>query len=118
MTSARSFARYLFLLSVRRTVLVCDAVGIALVCSGHVTSPDTYFEGKAGPYPVRVTIKGLSVIPARTDIVVRTLGPHATKVTATARVWNGGDKGAPPQLRFSSAERSQTTIPRYATPRL
>ena len=29
----------------------------------HVGSPDTFFTGKAGPYPVRVTVRLPGVIP-------------------------------------------------------
>src|SRR5256886_5449925 len=37
--------------------------GIALVASAHVGSPDTYFEGAAGPYPVRVIVRTPGVVP-------------------------------------------------------
>ena len=80
----------------RRVAIVSGALALALLCSAHVGSPDTYFEGTAGPYPVRVIIRSPSVIPARAEITVRTSGSGVHAVTATARVWNGGERGAPP----------------------
>jgi hypothetical protein len=87
----------------RRAAVLCGALVLALICSAHVGSPDTWFEGHAGPYAVRVIIRAPSVIPARAEIVVRVLGcgePRhacgARRVTVTPRIWNGGERGAPP----------------------
>src|SRR2546422_5456577 len=43
-------------------------VGIALVASAHVGSPDTYFEGAAGAYPVRVIVRNPGVVPGLAQI--------------------------------------------------
>ena len=52
------------------------AVGvIALIASAHVGSPDTYFEGTAGPYPVRVIVRTPGVVPGLAQITVRLLSP-------------------------------------------
>lgn len=51
-------------------------LGIALVSSAHVGSPDTYFEGAAGPYPVRVIVRNPGVVPGLAQITVRLLGPR------------------------------------------
>lgn len=87
----------------RRAAVLSGALVLALICSAHIGSPDTWFEGNAGPYAVRVIIRAPSVIPARAEIVVRVLGcgepRHAcgvTRVSATPRIWNGGERGAPP----------------------
>ncbi|MFI5214073.1 MAG: hypothetical protein ACHQU8_05985 [Gemmatimonadales bacterium] len=87
----------------RRTLALAGVLAAALVTSAHVGSPDTWFEGMAGPYAVRVQIRAPLVIPARAEIVVRILGcgseRHACAaehVSATPRIWNGGDRGAPP----------------------
>lgn len=50
------------------------ALGIAAALAfgaAHVGSPDTFFEGAAGPYPVRVTVRSPVVVPGLADIVVR-----------------------------------------------
>ncbi len=66
------------------------------MCAAHVGSPDAYFDGKAGPYPLRVIIRSPAVIPARAEIIVRVTGSAVTRVTATARVWGADKKNAPP----------------------
>lgn len=63
---------------------------------GHIGSPNVYFEGNAGPYPVRVTIRPPGVIPGLADIDVRVLRGHAQRVTALPVFWDVGRKGAPP----------------------
>jgi hypothetical protein len=37
----------------------------------HVGSPDTFFTGHAGPYPVRVSVRLPGVIPGRAEVTVR-----------------------------------------------
>lgn len=80
----------------RRAAAVSGAVLLAIVCAAHVGSPDAFFEGNAGPYPVRVIIRSPQVIPARAEIVVRATGGGVRHVTATARSWGADDKNAPP----------------------
>ena len=80
----------------RRVQIVSGAIALMLLTSAHVGSPDSWFDGKAGPYPVRVIIRSPSVIPARAEVSVRTTGTGVRSVTATARVWNGGERGSPP----------------------
>ena len=79
----------------RAAAAACVASG-ALMVAGHVGSPDTYFEGVAGPYPVRVIIRAPAVIPARAEVIVRVAGSGVTSVTAAPYIWNGGDRSAPP----------------------
>jgi hypothetical protein len=50
------------------------ATGVLLVASAHVGSPDTFYEGDAGPYRVRVIVRPPGVVPGRADITVRLLG--------------------------------------------
>jgi hypothetical protein len=80
----------------RRATVASGTLLLAIVCAGHVGSPDAYFEGKAGPYPVRVIIRSPQVIPARAEIIVRVTGSAVRRVTATARVWGADDRNAPP----------------------
>ena len=49
------------------------ATGVLLVASAHVGSPDTLYEGDAGPYRVRVIVRPPGVVPGRADITVRLL---------------------------------------------
>jgi hypothetical protein len=65
----------------------------------HVGSPDTFFSGSAGPYPLRVSVRLPGVIPGRAQVTVRL--PHAQsaseyRIGIRAGQWNVGLKGAPP----------------------
>ena len=80
----------------RRTAIVSGALSLLFVCAAHVGSPDAFFDGKAGAYPVRIIIRSPAVIPARAEIVVRVTGGGVRRVTATARSWGAGEKNAPP----------------------
>ncbi len=77
-----------------RVVLVA---GVALVASAHVGSPDTYFEGAAGPYPVRVIVRSPGVVPGLAQITVRLLGgPPARRVTVLPVYWDPRTAAPPP----------------------
>jgi hypothetical protein len=67
------------------------AVAGAIVWSlGHVGSPDTVFEGAAGPYPVRVIVRTPGVVPGLADIVVRILGDPGVVRHVTVLPLRGG----------------------------
>ena len=61
----------------------------------HVGSPNVFFEGRAGNYPVHVVIQPAEVIPGLAQISVRVEG-NVERVTALPIKWNAGRKGAPP----------------------
>ena len=70
--------------------------GIALVASAHVGSPDTYFEGAAGPYPVRVIVRTPGVVPGLAQITVRLLAPRAVRRVLVLPVYWDPKTAAPP----------------------
>ena len=47
---------------------------LAIASMAHVGSPDTFFSGQAGPYPVRVSVRLPGVIPGLAQITVRVAG--------------------------------------------
>ncbi len=53
-----------------RTLLVA---AVALVSAAHVGSPDTVFQGLAGPYEVRVIVRPPGIVPGLAEIAVRVL---------------------------------------------
>src|SRR5947209_14844731 len=71
-------------------------VGIALVASAHVGSPDTYFEGAAGAYPVRVIVRNPGVVPGLAQITVRLLAPRAIQRVLVLPVYWDPRTAAPP----------------------
>ena len=80
----------------RRLVTVAGLGFLAVVTSAHVGSPDTWFEGEAGPYPVRVVIRLPGVIPGLAQIDVTTPAEGITRVTAQPVIFDAGPGGAPP----------------------
>src|ERR1051326_4008089 len=88
---------------IRHSSFVIRSLGVLLALGlvqpfarAHIGSPDVFYEGYAGPYPVRVTIRPPPVIPGRAEITVRVGGPGVRRVTALPVVWNAGRQGAPP----------------------
>lgn len=73
-------------------------VGVVLVCAAHVGSPDTWFDGSAGPYRVLVHVQSPGVVPAVADISVRVHGAaqDSRRVSVTASVNKFDATGAPP----------------------
>jgi hypothetical protein len=68
-----------------------------IVASAHVGSSNAYFEGMAGPYPVRVIVRTPGVIPGLAQISVRITGESVpTLVTVRPLRWDTGLEGAPP----------------------
>ncbi len=78
----------------------------AVVSWGHVGSPNVFFEGAAGPYPVHVVVRPPAVIPGEAEIAVRVRAPlpapsrsspsRSLRVTAQPVQWDAGPEGAPP----------------------
>jgi hypothetical protein len=64
--------------------------------SAHIGSPDVYFEGNAGPYPIRVMVRPPGVVPGLAEINVRILDGAAERVSVLPVYFRAGRKGAPP----------------------
>jgi hypothetical protein len=62
----------------------------------HVGNPVVFFEGHAGPYPLRVTIQPPGVVPGLAQIHIRLSSSDIEKVTVLPVRWNAGTRGAPP----------------------
>ena len=63
----------------------------------HVGSPNVFFDGDAGPYPVRVIVRPPVVIPGVAEITVRLRdGRKVDGVTVQPVQYLAGFKGAPP----------------------
>lgn len=75
--------------------------GIALVymiAAAHVGSPDTWFEGNAGPYPVTVQIEPAGVVPGVARIFVRVAGDQPAQVTVQANRFDATGGAPPPEI--------------------
>jgi hypothetical protein len=70
---------------------------VVLTTSAHVGSPDTYFEGAAGPYPLRVIVRTPGVVPGLAEITVRVLAPlRVTEVQVLPVFWDPRTAAPPP----------------------
>jgi hypothetical protein len=61
----------------------------------HVGSPNVIFDGKAGPYDVRVIVRVPSVVPGLAEVDVRVLHGDATSVRIQPVFWRTGASGSP-----------------------
>ncbi len=53
---------------------------LAASLQAHVGSPDIFFEGKAGPYPVSIAIRPPDVVPGVAEVEIRTPSDGVTSV--------------------------------------
>lgn len=83
---------------------------IALVASAHVGSPDTYFEGAAGPYSVRVIVRSPGVVPGLAQITVRLLGPQDVRRVLVLPVYWDPRTAAPPPPDVAAPVPGDSTL--------
>lgn len=67
---------------------------IATISSAHVGSPDVFFQGKAGPYDIRVVVRPPEVVPGIARVTVRA-SSDVHRVVIRPVFWRAGSKGAP-----------------------
>ncbi len=75
-------------------------LGVALlylVGAAHVGSPDTWFEGNAGPYRVTVQVVPAGVVPGVAEVFVRVTGEAATGVSVHANKFDATGGAPPPE---------------------
>ena len=81
---------------VRRALFAALFLAIApAVSAAHVGSPDVIFDGKAGPYDVRVIVRVPQVVPGLADVTIRLLHGDAREVTIRPVFWRAGVNGSP-----------------------
>jgi hypothetical protein len=77
-------------------VLAVLVVLSATPVQAHIGSPNVFYEGAAGPWPVRVIVRPPAVIPGLAEITVRAEQGSPERVTVQPVQWQAGLKGAPP----------------------
>jgi hypothetical protein len=78
-----------------KTLALALWVWITTSAQAHVGSPTVFFQGLAGSYPIRVTIRPPGVVPGLAQIQVIVSSGDATKVTVRPVRWDVGVKGSP-----------------------
>lgn len=79
----------------RRLAAAFGALAAVALLAAHVGSPNVFYEGNAGPYPVRVVVRPPGVIPGLAEISVRVPRGDVRRVTVQPVRWDLGTKGAP-----------------------
>ena len=69
---------------------------LATAVHAHVGSPNVFFDGQAGPWPVRVIVRPPEVVPGVAEITVRVKEGQAGRVTIQPIHYQTGLAGAPP----------------------
>jgi hypothetical protein len=82
------------------SILLLALLAAPVPARAHVGSPNVFYDGNAGPYPVRVIIRPPVVIPGLAEITVRLREGYPAdqrlKVTVQPVQFQGGLRGAPP----------------------
>lgn len=79
-----------------KTFLLCVFL-LPLVARGHVGSPNVFFEGKAGPYPVRVIVRPPAALPGIAQADVRVNDGSAERILLQVAAWDAAaDTATPP----------------------
>ena len=84
--------------TVRSFIRVVLVAAIAMATSAHVGSPNVFFDGMAGAYPVRVVVRPPQVIPGLAEITVRITGGNpddVRRVIVRPVYWRTGTVGSP-----------------------
>jgi hypothetical protein len=81
----------------------------AVPLHGHVGSPDVFFKGDAGPYPLLITIRPPQVVPGVAGIEIRSESPEVRQIRIVPlRLGYGGAQFAPvPDVAQSSHDDPQ-----------
>jgi hypothetical protein len=84
---------------VRFTVARVAAIAaIVVISSAHVGSPDTWYEGDAGPYHVVVQIATPGVVPGVANVLTRVRGAGVAQVTVQANHFDALATAPPPEI--------------------
>lgn len=91
-----------------RLRLVSVALGAAIL-TAHIGTQDVVFDGRAGPYPVRVVVRPAGVVPGLAQISVRVLAGSPTDVRVQAAPAELGS-GAAPKAESMTAVPGETGL--------
>jgi len=71
-------------------------IAVAIGAQAHVGSPDVFFEGSAGPYPLLVTMRPPTVIPGVAEIEIRSSSPDVREIRVAPTPLTGTAANLPP----------------------
>jgi hypothetical protein len=79
----------------KRSAALALGIGLAVVSSAHIGSPNVLFDGMAGSYPVRVIVRPPEVVPGLAEVIVRVDAADVQRVFIRPVFWRAGAAGAP-----------------------
>ena len=82
-----------------KALLLALSFFFPLIARAHVGSPNVFFEGKAGPHPVRVIIRPPATLPGIAQVDVRVGDDGVREVSLQAALAEAGREAAPPPQR-------------------
>ena len=85
-----------------KALLFAIGLLLPLAARAHVGSPNVFFEGSAGAYPVRVVIRPPATLPGIAQVDVRVGVDGATDVSLQAALRDAGRDAAPAPLRATA----------------
>lgn len=96
-----------------RRVVTRSALLTALifVCSAHIGSPDAWYSGTAGPYPIEVQVTAPTVVPGIAKISIFVRGEGVQQVSAAVNKFDATAASPPPDI----AERDEKNPEMYKT---
>jgi hypothetical protein len=80
-------------------------LAIALPAAAHVGSPDVFYEGKAGPYPLFVTVRVPQVIPGVAEIQIRSESKDVRSIRVVPMRLAGPGSNLPPTPDLAAQSR-------------
>lgn len=80
-------------------------------CPAHIGSPDVFYDGQAGPYPVRIAIRPPATLPGSAAVTVIPSGQSAAAVSVQAVFWESTSQEPPAPV---AAELIDSTGPLYS----
>lgn len=87
----------------RCLVTFCLFLLLPLLARAHVGSPNVFFEGVAGPHPVRVIIRPPAVLPGIVQADIRVATDGVTNIFLQAVPWETNAAAAPPVIAVAVA---------------
>ena len=79
-------------------VRVAALSAVVVISSGHVGSPDAWYEGSAGPYHVIVQVATPGVVPGVANVFARVAGTGVQQVTVQANRFDALATAPPPEI--------------------
>ena len=85
-----------------KALLVAFVLVLPLAARAHIGSPNVFFEGNAGPNPVRVIVRPPATLPGVAQVDVRVSADGVSEVSLQAALAEAGRDAAPAPLRATA----------------